>query len=114
MYALKNKVQLIGNLGQPPITGTTEKGKQWARFTLATHDSYRTASGEKVNETYWHNIIAWGRLAEIAVRLLTTGSEVAIEGKLVYRSYTDKNGVLRQSTDVLVSEMLMLGANTRA
>src|SRR5688572_13339937 len=112
MYALKNKVQLIGNLGQPPITGTTEKGKQWARFTLATHDSYRTASGEKVNETYWHNIIAWGRLADIAVRLLTTGSEVAIEGKLVYRSYTDKNGVLRQSTDVLVSEMLMLGANT--
>lgn len=114
MYALKNKVQLIGNLGQPPITGTTEKGKQWARFTLATNDSYRTASGDKVTETYWHSIVAWGRLAEIATRLLTTGSEVAIEGKLVYHTYIDKNGEQRQSTDVLVSEMLMLGSNTRA
>lgn len=108
MYALKNKVQLIGNLGQQPITGTTGKGKRWARFTMATHEYYRNASGDKVNETYWHNVVAWGKLAEIAVKYLTKGCEVAIEGKLTYRNYTDKNGVQRQATDVLVSELLML------
>jgi single-strand DNA-binding protein len=110
MYALKNKVQLIGNLGHIPQTGTTEKGKKWARFSIATHDNYRGANGEKINQTYWHNIVAWGKLAEIAEKYLTKGSEVAVEGKLVYRNYTDKNGVQRQSTDVLVSELLMLGS----
>jgi single-strand DNA-binding protein len=108
MYALKNKVQLIGNLGQVPEIYTTEKGKKCARFSIATNDTYRNANGEKVTETYWHNLVAWGKLAELAEKYLTKGKEVAVEGKLVYRNYTDKNGVKRTVADVVVSGILML------
>jgi single-strand DNA-binding protein len=110
MYALKNKVQLIGNLGNIPDVRTTEKGKKWARFSVATHDNYRNANGEKVNETHWHNLVAWGKIAEIAEKFLTKGSEIAVEGKLVHRSYTDKDGVKRYITEILVNELLMLGS----
>jgi single-strand DNA-binding protein len=110
MYALKNKVQLIGNLGNAPDVRTTEKGKKWARFSIATHDVYRGANGEKVQETFWHNLVAWGKLAEIAEKYLSRGSEVAIEGKLVHRNYTDKEGVKHYVTEILVNEILMLGS----
>ena len=83
MYALKNKVQLIGNLGNNPEIRTTEGGKKMARFSVATNETYRTAKGEKVTETQWHNLIAWGKVADIAEQFLSKGSEVAIEGKLL-------------------------------
>lgn len=114
MYALKNKVQLIGNLGNNPDVRTTESGKKWARFSVATNEVYRNAKGDKVTETQWHYLVAWGKVAEIAEKYLQKGSEVAIEGKLVNRSYTDKDGVKKYVTEVQVNELLMLGAKTAA
>jgi single-strand DNA-binding protein len=109
MYALKNKVQLIGNLGNNPEIRTTDAGKKMARFSVATNETYRTAKGEKVTETQWHNLIAWGKVADIAEQFLCKGSEVAIEGKLVNRNYTDKEGIKRYVTEIQVNEVLMLG-----
>jgi single-strand DNA-binding protein len=111
MYALKNKVQLIGNLGNAPEVKTTESGKKLARFSVATNESYRNAKGEKVTETTWHNLVAWGKVAEIAEKYLTKGKEVAIEGKLINRSYTDKDGNKKYITEVEVNEILMFGGD---
>jgi len=114
MYALKNKVQLIGNLGNAPEVKTTESGKKLARFSVATNESYRNAKGEKVTETTWHNLVAWGKVADIAEKYLTKGKEIAIEGKLVNNSYTDKDGNKKYSTEVLVNEILMLGSKSES
>ncbi len=111
MYALKNKVQLIGNLGNAPEVKTTESGKKLARFSVATNESYRNANGEKVTETTWHNLVAWGKVAEIAEKYLTKGKEVAVEGKLINRSYTDKDGNKKYVTEVEVNEILMFGGD---
>lgn len=114
MYALKNKVQLIGNLGNTPEVKTLESGKKMARFSVATSENYRNAKGEKVTETQWHNLVAWGKVAEIAEKFLFKGKEVAIEGKLVSRSYNDKEGNKKYITEVQVNELLLLGAKTEA
>jgi len=110
MYTLKNKVQLIGNLGLAPDVRTTDAGKKWARLRMATSDSYRNAQGEKVTDTQWHDIVAWGKNAELAEKYLIKGSNLAIEGKLVSRSYTDKAGVKKYVTEVQVNEILLLGS----
>ena len=89
-----------------------ESGKKLASFSIATSESYRNAKGEKVTETQWHRVIAWGKVAEIAEKYLDKGKEVAIEGKLINRSYTDKEGNKKYITEVQVSELLMLGAKT--
>ncbi|HMK27266.1 MAG TPA: single-stranded DNA-binding protein [Chitinophagaceae bacterium] len=112
MYALKNKVQLIGNLGNAPEVKTLESGKKMARFSVATSESYRNAKGEKVTETQWHNLVAWGKVAEIVEKYLGKGKEVAIEGKLISRSYNDKEGNKKYITEIQVNELLMLGAKT--
>lgn len=109
MYALKNKVQLIGNLGSNPEIKTLDGGKKFARFSIATDESYRNAKGEKVKETQWHNLVAWGKVAEIIEKYLAKGSEVAIEGKLTNRSYNDKDGNKKYITEIQVNELLMLG-----
>ena len=114
MYALKNKIQLIGNLGNAPEVKTTESGKKLARFSVATNESYRNAKGEKVTETTWHNLVAWGKVADIAEKYLGKGAEVAIEGKLINRSYTDKDGNKKYITEVQVNELLMLGSKAEA
>jgi single-strand DNA-binding protein len=110
MYALKNKVQLIGHLGAKPEVKQTESGKKLATFSLATSESFRNSKGEKVTETQWHRIIAWGKLAEIAEKYLDKGKEIAIEGKLITRNYTDKGGSKKYITEVQAGELLMLGA----
>ncbi|HEY6161799.1 MAG TPA: single-stranded DNA-binding protein [Bacteroidia bacterium] len=110
MNNLRNKVQLIGNLGGDPEVKAFGEGKKLAKFFIATNESYRNAKGERVNETQWHNLIAWGKTAEIIEKYLKKGSEVAVEGKLVNRNYTDKNGIKRYVTEVQVSELLMLGS----
>ena len=109
MYALKNKVQLIGNLGNAPEVKTLESGKKVANFRMATTEIYRNAKGEKVTETQWHNLVAWGKVAEIVEKFLTKGKEVAIEGKLVNRSYNDKEGNKKYVTEIQVNELLLLG-----
>ncbi len=114
MNALKNKVQLIGNLGNAPEVRNTESGKKLARFSIATSETYRNAKGEKVKETQWHNVIAWGKVADITEKYLTKGSEVAIEGKLMNNNYIDKDGNKRYNTEIQVHELLLLGSKASA
>ncbi len=109
MNALRNKVLLIGNLGNAPEVKQTETGKKLVKFSVATNETYRNANGDKVKETQWHNLIVWGKLADIAEKYLNKGSEVAIEGKLINRNYTDKEGNKKYVTEVQVNELLMLG-----
>jgi single-strand DNA-binding protein len=108
MNSLRNKVMLIGNLGQDPEIKTTETGKKVTHFTLATDDGYKNAEGQKVSETTWHNIVAWNGLADIAGRFLKKGREVAVEGRIVYRSYEDKNGVTKYITEIVLNDLLLL------
>ncbi|MGF2414839.1 single-stranded DNA-binding protein [Ferruginibacter sp.] len=114
MYALKNKVQLIGNLGNAPEVKNTENGKKLARFSMATNETYRGRTGEKITETTWHNVVAWGKVADIAEKFLTKGKEIAIEGKLINRSYTDKDGIKRYVTEIQVNELLLIGGEKPA
>lgn len=114
MYALKNKVQLIGNLGNAPEVRTLESGKKMARFSIATNESYRNAKGERMTETQWHNLVAWGKVAELVEKYLVKGKEVMIEGKLINRSYNDKDGNKKYICEVQVNELLMLGEKTTA
>ena len=114
MNALKNKVQLIGNLGNAPEVKNTEKVKKLAKFSIATNETYYNVKGEKVTETQWHNLIAWGKVAELVEKYLTKGSEVAIEGKLMNNNYTDKDGNKRYSTEIQVNELLLLGGRPSA
>ncbi|HPY67934.1 MAG TPA: single-stranded DNA-binding protein [Bacteroidales bacterium] len=105
---MRNKVLLIGNLGQDPEIKTLESGKKVARFTLATNESFKNSEGQKVEETTWHNIVAWNGLADTASRFLKKGREVAVEGKLVYRSYEDKKGVTKYITEIVLNDLLLL------
>ena len=109
MNALRNKVQLIGNLGMGPEIKTLESGRKLAKMSIATNESYKNAKGEFVKETQWHNLIAWGKTAEIIEKYLKKGSEVAIDGKLINSNYTDKDGVKRYVTEIEVNEVLILG-----
>ena len=108
MNNLRNSVRLIGNLGAAPEVKNLDKGNKVARINMATNETYTNQKGEKVTETQWHNLVAWGKTAEIAEKYLNKGSEVAVEGKLTYRSYTDKEGVKKYVTEVVVNEILML------
>jgi single-strand DNA-binding protein len=108
MNALKNRVQLIGNLGMDPESKTLDSGKKFVKFTLATSESYKNADGKKVEETTWHNIVAWNGLADIAGKYLKKGHQVAIEGKIVYRTYEDKNKVTKYFTEIVANDLLML------
>jgi single-strand DNA-binding protein len=109
MYALKNKVQLLGNIGMNPEVRALDGGKKMARFSLATNETYRNQKGEKIEETQWHNLVAWGKVAEIIEKYTQKGTEILVEGKLTSRSYEDKSGQKRYVTEVVVSEVLLLG-----
>ncbi len=100
MSTAKNKVQLIGHIGNAPEIRTLESGRKMARFSVATNDSYCTGNGEWVSQTQWHNIIAWGKLAEKVEESFGRGSEVSIEGKLMNNSYVGKDGVKKYFTHV--------------
>ncbi|SHG57938.1 single-stranded DNA-binding protein [Flavobacterium defluvii] len=108
MNAMKNKVQLIGNVGQNPEIKTLENGRKLANLSIATKEIYRNDKGEKVEQTEWHRITAWGKTAEIIEKFVTKGKEVAVEGKLTHRSYDDRNGEKRYITEVVVNEILLL------
>lgn len=108
MNSLANRVTLIGNLGQDPETKTTETGKKLTHFTLATKDGYKNAEGQRVNETTWHNIVAWNGLADIAGKYLKKGKEVAVEGRIVYRTYEDKKGITKYITEIVLNDLILL------
>ena len=108
MNALRNKVQLIGNLGMNPEVKTLDSGKKLAKVSIATNENYKNAKGERVTDTQWHNLIIWGKLADVVEKYTKKGTEVAVEGKLINRNYTGKDGVKRYISEVQVSEMLIL------
>ncbi|MDQ1296581.1 MAG: single-strand DNA-binding protein [Bacteroidota bacterium] len=108
MNSMRNKVMLIGNLGQDPEMKTLESGKKVANFTLATKDDYKNTEGQKVSETTWHNIVAWNGLAEIASKFLKKGREVAVEGRINYKTYEDKQGTTKYFTEIVLSDLLLL------
>ena len=108
MSAIQNKVQLIGNLGKDPEIKNLTSGKIKANFSLATSEVYRNGSGEKVTDTQWHNVIAWGKTAEIVENYLQKGNKVAVEGKLIHRVYEDKDGQKKYITEIVANSLLML------
>jgi single-strand DNA-binding protein len=112
MSTIRNKVQLIGNVGNDPEMTVLESGKKVIRFSLATNENYKNGKGEKVQNTDWHNIVAWGKTAEIIETYASKGKQIAIDGKLTSRSYETKEGDKRYITEVVVSEVLLLGSNT--
>ncbi len=111
MNALRNKVQLIGRLGQEPEITTFPDGNKIAKFSMATDDSYKDKNGQKIERAYWHNIIVRGGLVKVVESYIQKGQEIAIEGKLTNRSWEDKDGVKRYMTEIVCNELLMLSKN---
>ncbi len=111
MNTLRNQVQLIGNIGQKPEIISLENGKKLAKFSLATNETFKNSQGEKTKKTEWHNLIAWGKTADIVEMFLDKGKEIALKGKLTYNSYDDKDGNKRYRTEIVVNEILMFGKN---
>jgi single-strand DNA-binding protein len=108
MKDLRNRVQLIGNLGMDPEVKKFENDRTIAKFSLATSQSYNNAQGEKVKDTQWHNLVVWGKLAETAGKYLKKGAEIAAEGKIIYRTYESKDGQTKYITEIVVSDFMML------
>ena len=109
MQTLRNNVQLIGNLGQDPEIINLESGKKLAKFSIATNESYKDKNGEKVEQTYWHNIVAWDRLADFVKEYLERGQLVSIEGSLRSRSWTNKDGTIVKISEIVASQIIPLG-----
>jgi single-strand DNA-binding protein len=109
MSTLQNHVQLLGNVGQTPVVTTLESGRKVARFSMATNEHYKNAKGEKETQTHWHNIVAWGKTAEIVESYVVKGKELAVTGKLKTRGYTTDTGEQRYITEVEAGEILLLG-----
>lgn len=109
MKSLRNKVQLIGNLGADPEIVSLDSGKLRAKFSIATSETYKNDNGEKITDTQWHNVVAWGKYAEIVKKHVKKGKEVAIEGRLNLRSYETKESEKRYITVITVNELLLLG-----
>ena len=108
MNKIQNHVKLIGHLGSDPEIKTLDSGRKVANFRIATNGYYKNAKGERVEETQWHSIVLWGKLAEIAEEHLEKGKKVAVEGKLTHRSYEAKDGEKRYVTEIICNELLML------
>ncbi len=108
MNALRNKVQLIGRLGQDPEIINFDDGNKMAKFSIATDDSYKDKEGNKIERAYWHHIIVRGGLVTVVENYLSKGKEIAIEGKLTNRTWEDKAGFKRYTTEIIANELLML------
>lgn len=108
MNKIQNRVKFIGHLGADPEIRSLESGRKVANFRIATNSVYTNEKGERKEDTQWHPIVAWGKLAEISEEHLTKGKKVAIEGKLVHRTYETKDGDKRYVTEILCDELMML------
>ncbi len=113
MNTLRNKVQLIGRLGAKAEFKELENGNALAKIRLATNEVYKNAKGERVEDTTWHQLVAWGKIAEIVHKYTDKGSEIAIEGKLINRTYTNKEGVKKYVTEVQVNDLVLLGEKNK-
>ncbi len=107
--SLRNKVMLIGHTGKEVEIFNFENGGLKATVTIATNDYYTNSVGEKVEETQWHNLVAFGKTAEIMQKYVTKGKEIAVEGKLMYRSYDGADGLKKYVTEIRVEELVLLG-----
>ncbi len=110
MNAIRNHVQLIGNLGNDPEIHSFGDGRKLAKFSLATNEVFTNNEGEKVTQTQWHKVVFFGRTAETVEKYLHKGKEVAVTGKISYREYEDKEGVKRYVTEIIGDELLLLGS----
>jgi len=108
MTTLRNRVQLVGNLGMNPEIVNFESGKKIAKFTVATNETFSDGKGKTTTNTQWHNVVAWGKLAEIAEKNLQKGKEVALEGRLTYRQYEDKNKETKYVTEIVLNSYIIL------
>lgn len=113
MKVIKNRIQLVGNLGQDPKISQTVSGKKLARLSLATTDVFKRKSGDEVKETQWHNLVAWEGLANIAEKYLKKGSEIVVDGRLSYNEWEDKEGITRKTAEITINDILMLGRNRK-
>ena len=111
MSTMKNSVQLVGNVGQDPEIRNLEGGKKVANLSIATNESYKNEKGEKVDQTEWHRVVAWGASADIIEKYVVKGNQIGVVGKLTYKTYNDKEGVTRKITEILVSEVLLMNKN---
>lgn len=109
MSTIRNKVQLIGNVGKEPEIVNLDSGKKLAKFSVATNENYKNGNGERITDTQWHNIIAWGKTAELVEKYVGKGKEVGVEGKLTNRSWDDKDGNKHYITEIVCNELLLLG-----
>jgi single-strand DNA-binding protein len=105
---MKNRVQLIGHVGQDPEVKSFEGGKKVANLNLATNDVYYKEDGEKVTQTEWHRVVAWGKLASLIEQYVTKGKELGVTGKITYRNYEDKEGNKRSITEIVAEEVLFM------
>ncbi|MCO4819952.1 MAG: single-stranded DNA-binding protein [Bacteroidetes bacterium] len=108
MNSLRNSVRLVGHLGNNPEVKEIASGKKVVKISLATNESFKK-NGDQVTETQWHNLVAWGKTADIAEKYLQKGQEVCIEGRLNNRSWEDADGNMRYATEVVINELLMVG-----
>jgi single-strand DNA-binding protein len=108
MNTLRNSVRLVGNLGMDPEIKSFDNNRKLARLSIATNESYKNDKGEKITETQWHSLVMWNAQAKLAEEYLKKGDEVAIEGKLATRNYTDKEGNKRYVTEIVVNEFLKM------
>ena len=109
MNTMKNKVQIIGHVGAAPEIKKLENGTVIANISVATNEVYTNEKGEKVENTLWHRITAFGKIAQLVETYIGKGREIAVEGKLSYRNYEDKNGEKRYITEIIAQEILFLG-----
>ncbi|WP_300670235.1 single-stranded DNA-binding protein [Soonwooa sp.] len=106
--SLRNRVTLIGRTGKEVEIHTFESRAKRASLSLATSDYYINQNGEKVEETQWHNLVAFGKVIDILEKYVPKGKEIAVEGKIMYRNYEDKDGIKRQITEIRIEEILLL------
>jgi len=109
MNRISNTVRLIGNCGFDPEVRELAKGRKVARISVATHETYTNGEGEKVTDTQWHTVVAWGQTAAALERLVHKGTGIALEGRLVHRSYEGKGGVKRYVTEIVMSDFRLVG-----
>jgi len=104
-----NKAILVGNVGKDPEVRYLEGGASVASFSLATTEVYKNKNGEKVSQTEWHNIVAWRHLADLAEKYINKGKQLYIEGRITNRSWEDKDGVKRYTTEIVANTIQLLG-----
>lgn len=110
MSNFRNHVQLIGNVGEDHKITLLDGGRKVARFPMATNEYYTNSQGEKIQNTDWHQVVAWGKTADILEKYTAKGSEIGVQGKIKTRSYTTEDGNQRYVTEIVADEVLLLGS----